>query len=110
MQHFQELYDYNPLDNNDTLHTKNMRIFISKINNKQEWISVKDRLPEDRTIVWIYAVYEDSSYDDVKDRVSIGIFYNNEAWSDLLDFPFADDYTVLCWMPLQFPEKPSQKV
>ena len=73
------------------------------------WISVNDRLPEDRALVWIYVVYDESSYDDVKNRISIGVYYNNEAWSDLLDAPFADDYTVLYWMPLGFPEKPDQK-
>lgn len=74
-----------------------------------EWISVNDRLPEDRTTVWIYVVYEDSSYDDVKDRVSIGVYYNDSNWIDLLDATFTDDYQVSYWMPFNWPEKPDQK-
>lgn len=38
------------------------------------WISVNNCLLEDRTIVWIYLVYEDSAYDNVKDRVSVGAY------------------------------------
>lgn len=70
------------------------------------WISVNERLPEDRTLVWIYVVYDDSPYDNVKSRISIGVYYNNESWTDILDSPFADDYTVLYWMPLEFPNEP----
>ncbi len=75
-----------------------------------EWISVNDRLPEDRTLVWIYVVYEDSPYDNVKNQVSIGVYYNNEAWQDMLDALFADDYIVLYWMPLKFPDKPTKTI
>lgn len=70
------------------------------------WISVNDRLPEDRTLVWICVVYDDSPYDNVKSRVSIGVYSDSSYWSDMLDFSFADDYTVLYWMPLDFPESP----
>lgn len=103
MQHFQELYDYNPLDDK---YCKRPKIYDSRIN----WISVIERLPEDRTLVWIYVEYDKSPYDNVRDRISIGTYYNNNRWQDLLDFLFADDYEVKYWMPIEFPKKPNQKV
>lgn len=71
------------------------------------WISVADKLPESRTLVWIYVVYDPSSYDDVLERVSIGS-YENGRWEDILDFSFADDYTVTHWAVFEWPEKPTE--
>jgi hypothetical protein len=71
-----------------------------------EWTSINDRLPPERTLVWIHVEYEDSPYDNVKERVSIGSMYKDGRWEDLLDFPFADDYTVTHWMLIEFPESP----
>lgn len=69
------------------------------------WISVNKELPEPRTLVWIYVIYDKNSYDDVMERVSIGTFQDN-YWFDLLDFHYADDYEVIYWMLLEWPEKP----
>lgn len=105
MQHFQELYDYNPLDDK-----YGKRPEIHRGHNNQSWISVTENLPEDRILVWIYVEYDKSPYDDVRNRVSIGMYYNNEHWQDLLDFSFADDYEVKYWMHLDFPDKPSKSI
>ena len=70
---------------------------------KTSWIPVSERLPEDRTLTWIHVVYEPSPYDNVTERISIG-FCCDGVWFDALDAPFADDFTVTHWMPLDFPK------
>lgn len=69
------------------------------------WISVNEKLPELRQLVWIHVCYEKSPYDNVTERVSIGCRIE-AGWWDALDFPFADDYKVVNWMPLIIPELP----
>lgn len=68
------------------------------------WISVNESLPQFNKLVWIHVKYEKSPYDDVTERVSIGVMNNNEKWQDLFDFPFADDFTVDYWMDLYWPK------
>lgn len=72
-----------------------------------KWISVNAALPESRTLCWIFVTYEPSPYDNVTERISIGVYVNDSNyWTDILDFPFADDYTVKFWQKLDFPEVP----
>lgn len=69
------------------------------------WIDVNEKLPESRTLVWIYVTYNKCLYDDVTERVSIGTYQDN-YWCDMLDFHLVDDYNVTHWMPLEWPKKP----
>jgi hypothetical protein len=70
-----------------------------------DWVDVNKELPESRTLVYIYVIYTKNPYDDVTERISIGT-YQEGYWHDWFDFPFADDYNVTHWMPLEWPEKP----
>lgn len=82
-----------------------------------EWISVKDRLPEEATVVW--AIEENhqgpimADYSFMSDGENSGF-----VWSIVYDIPtyhkgvwiytsyFDDQYNVTHWMPL--PEPPKQ--
>jgi hypothetical protein len=75
------------------------------------WISVKDKLPEDRRLVWIYGVWH--GYGDHPDHLSIGVCLKDPedssviCWNDVLDlFPSSGDTEVQFWLPLEFPTKP----
>ena len=68
------------------------------------WISVTERLPDERKLVWIHVLYEPSPYDNVTERVSIGCRYGDDSWWDAFDFPCSDDFSVDFWMPLDVPE------
>jgi hypothetical protein len=73
-----------------------------------EWISVKEGLPPWGSLVWIYVKYEESSYDNIKDAVSLGRYDGGyKRWSNILD-PFMDDGEIVAWMPLEFPKKPKE--
>ena len=67
------------------------------------WININKGLPESRTLVWIHVTYDNCVYDNVTERISIGTYQDN-YWNDMLDFPFADDYTVTHWAVLDWPK------
>lgn len=69
------------------------------------WIDVNEKLPESRTLVWIYVTYNECLYDNVTEGVSIGT-YQEGYWHDWLDFHLVDDYNVTHWMPLEWPKNP----
>ena len=70
------------------------------------WISVADKLPESRTLVFIHGIFH--GYDKDSEHTSIGVYVADcNYWSDMLDcFPTSHDTEVLFWQPLVWPEKP----
>lgn len=68
-----------------------------------EWISVKDRLPEDGELVLVIA---DGEYENTK---LVGAYqladYSEGEGFILSEFPFAENITVSHWMPLPEPPK-----
>jgi len=69
------------------------------------WISIKDKLPPEQTLVWIHGIFH-GFYGDCK-HTSIGIMYDKTYWKDVLDpFPTSGDTEVHFWMPIEFPEDP----
>lgn len=75
------------------------------------WISVSDRLPEGKKLVWIAIRYDGDPFnkEEIK-RVSIGARVVGDGyaiWHDFLDpFPCADDFIVTHWMPIKIPRLP----
>jgi hypothetical protein len=70
------------------------------------WTSIKDSLPPDRTLVFIYGIFH-GYYGDSPHK-SIGTYCSEgDVWQDLLDpFPASRDTEVRFWAPFEWPENP----
>ena len=69
---------------------------------KQEWISVKDRLPKSNQEVLVYRGGH------IGDLMNVYIYVGNDKWEDEYGYwSVTDDEGITHWMPL--PEPPTEK-
>jgi hypothetical protein len=70
------------------------------------WISIKDDLLPDRTLVFIFGIYH-GYYGDSPHK-SMGVYYKeSDCWQDILDpFPTSGDTEVQFWTPIEWPASP----
>lgn len=88
------------------LHDENIELKkeIERLKGEREWISVKDRLPENDDD---YLIIHRKFNRPETDIIEVFSYENNEWWDDGYEFKTNPDYrTVIYWMPL--PEKPKE--